>query len=594
MIGPPLPVYDCPRISPSVMPDGRLDEAVWRTVPVAFLVDATGTQRPVPHTAVRLCWDDSHLFIRFESEDTDIWGTYTERDDPLYDEEVVEVFLCPTGDARHYFELEVSPRNVVFDAAIHNPDRDRATMATDLSWDCLGLTSHVEVSGQVHSLPPRRRANTGTHRGGYPVSPVPSGGSGTPQSASEPSSRWTAEAAIPFVSLGLDGPPDVGAEWRMNLYRIDRGDRNAFCAWSPTLKRPADFHVPDRFGTLRFVGGISGVSAGDGWSREDAMSWAARVGWLVGCNFIPSTACNQLEMWQAETFDPVTIDRELGWAGSIGMNAARVYLHDLLWEADPRGFIARIREFLRIAARHRIGIVFVLFDDCWNSDPKLGPQEPPAPGVHNSRWFQSPGERAANDVLSWPRLRRYVQGVVGALRSDRRILMWDLYNEPGNSDRGSASLPLVKAAFEWARAARPNQPLTAGVWADLPELNELQLAHSDVVTFHNYNGTEELMFHIRSLRKLGRPLVCTEWMARPGSTVATHLPIFKKEGVGCMMWGLVSGKTQTIYPWRSPGGGPEPNPWFHDLFRPDGTPYDPGETELIRRLSDRGRKQHRT
>jgi len=332
-----------------------------------------------------------------------------------------------------------------------------------------------------------------------------------------------------------------------------------------------------------------GCLPGEKWSKEKANAWYAELPWLVGCNFTPSTAINQLEMWQADTFDPETIDRELGWAQAIGFNTARVFLHDLAWEADPEGFKKRIDRFLDIAAKHQIRPFFVFFDDCWNPEPKIGKQPEPKPGVHNSGWLQSPGAKVANDPDQWGRLERYVKDIVGTFAQDKRILFWDLYNEPGNSGYGTKSLLLLKNAFEWARAAKPSQPLTAGIWAkSLKELNAFQLEASDIITFHNYSEAENLAEQIVDLKQHGRPLVCTEWLRRPHSMVATCLPVFKKENVGCCNWGLVSGKTQTIYPWGSPEGATEPNPWFHDLFRKDGTPYDEKETALFKELTNRG------
>jgi endo-1,4-beta-mannosidase len=199
------------------------------------------------------------------------------------------------------------------------------------------------------------------------------------------------------------------------------------------------------------------------WTAENANGWYQRQPWLVGCNFTPSTAINQLEMWQAATFDPDTIGRELGWAAGIGMNAVRVYLHDLVWQADAEGFKRRIDRYLALAARKGIQTLFVLFDDCWNMDPKLGKQPEPLPGVHNSGWMQSPGSKVVTDPGGWARLESYVKDVLAAFAADERILMWDLYNEPGNNGLGDRSLALLQAAFGWARAARPQQPLTAGV-----------------------------------------------------------------------------------------------------------------------------------
>jgi hypothetical protein len=330
------------------------------------------------------------------------------------------------------------------------------------------------------------------------------------------------------------------------------------------------------------------------WSTEQANNWYERQPWLVGCNFIPSNAINQLEMWQAETFDPATIDRELGWAADIGFNTVRTFLHDLAWEADAQGFKQRLNCFLDLAARHGIRPMLVFFDDCWNSEPKIGLQPAPKPGVHNSGWVQSPGNAVVHggpDV--WERLEAYVKDVLQSFANDERILLWDLYNEPGNGGNAEKSLPLVRAVFDWARAVKPSQPLTAGVWFENEALNDYQLAASDVITFHHYWQPEKLEKEIAKLKTYGRPVICTEWMARTcGSLVSSNLPVFARENVGCINWGLVAGKTNTIYQWKelAPAKGtvePQilPEVWFHDLLRADGTPYDGAEIETFRKLT---------
>ncbi len=335
------------------------------------------------------------------------------------------------------------------------------------------------------------------------------------------------------------------------------------------------------------------IAVGIRWPKEQANQWYARQPWLVGCNFIPSTAVNQLEMWQADTFDPATVDRELRWASGLGFNTVRVFLHDLAWKADAEGFKKRVDKFLEIAARHKIKPMFVLFDDCWNADPKIGKQPASRPGIHNSGWLQSPGRDIVNRPETWPQLERYVKDTVGAFARDDRVLVWDLYNEPGNEGQGNKSLPLLKKAFQWAREVNPTQPLTAGVWAAMKELNDFQLVASDVITFHNYNDAGNLAGQITTLKKHGRPVICTEWMRRGSSEVASHLPLFKKERVGCYNWGLVAGKTQTIYPWGSPGGASEPKVWFHDLLRKDGTPFSAEEATLFQKLTEKSPEEGR-
>jgi hypothetical protein len=329
----------------------------------------------------------------------------------------------------------------------------------------------------------------------------------------------------------------------------------------------------------------------------------------VGANYVPSDAINQLEMFQAATWNPTLNDRELGFAESIGMNTMRVFLQDQLWEKDPEGFTKRLDEFLAIASRHHIRPMLVLFDSCWDPDARLGPQHPPTPGVHNSGWVQSPGRRGLSDPAYEPRLQAYVEGVVGAFAKDDRVLAWDVWNEPDNPVKNYAAVEdpnkvedvdrLLPLAFEWARAAHPSQPLTSGVWRGNwsdPTLEstttKIQLANSDIVTFHNYGWPEEFEARIRELLPLHRPIICTEYMARgAGSTFDNSLPIAKKYRVGAINWGLVAGKTQTYLPWDSwqkPYVLLPPTVWFHDVFHPDGTPYRQHEADLIRQLTGRG------
>jgi len=323
------------------------------------------------------------------------------------------------------------------------------------------------------------------------------------------------------------------------------------------------------------------------WAPNQANDWYTKQGWLVGADFLPSTAINQLEMWQAETYDPVTIDKELKWASAIGMNVMRVYLHDLAWKTDANGFKKRMSDFLSIASKHKIKTLFCIFDDCWNPDAKIGKQPEPKPGVHNSGWVRSPNKATHDDPSQWNYLEEYVKDVLTTFKNDDRILMWDLYNEPANSGYGMTSMPLLKKVFEWAWTVRPSQPLTAGVWfQDFPEINKYQLENSDVITYHNYSDTVSMKKAIDSLQKRGRPVICTEYMARSNnSRFETHLPILKRYHVGAINWGLVSGKSNTIFPWGSKEGSPEPTPWFHDIFRKDGTPYNTSETELIKKLT---------
>jgi len=345
----------------------------------------------------------------------------------------------------------------------------------------------------------------------------------------------------------------------------------------------------------------------DRWTPEAARAWFAAQPWLVGCNFTPSNAINQLEMWQESTFDPERIDRELALAASIGMNAVRVYLHDLLWLEDAPGFLNRIDHFLSLAERHGIRAMLVLFDSCWHPEPALGPQPEPREGIHNSGWVQSPGVRALENADEHHRLESYVKGVVGRFADDPRVIVWDIWNEPDNGPevalcdpaalkaKADLVVPLLVDAFAWARAMNPSQPLTSGIWLGdwsapdlLSPIQRAQTGNSDVVSFHNYGVAEDFIQRVKWLKTFSRPLLCTEFMARPaGSTFQAILPAARDLEVGAFCWGLVKGKTQTHLPWSSwenPNIDGLKDAWFHDIFDENGLPHDEAEVEFLRLL----------
>lgn len=325
------------------------------------------------------------------------------------------------------------------------------------------------------------------------------------------------------------------------------------------------------------------------WSKEKANEWYSKQGWVAGCNFIPSSAINQLEMWQKESFDPATIDRELGFAEGIGLNAMRVFLHHLAWEIDPEGFKKRVNEYLTIADKHHIKTIFVFFDDVWDENYSAGKQRDPKPGVHNSGWIRDPGKLfyETNPAVI-ATLEKYVKDMLTTFKNDQRVLLWDLYNEPGNSGYKSKSLFLLSRIFSWGKQVNPDQPLSAGVWArELTELNTYQLANSDVITYHNYDDEKVHAQVIDSLKNYGRPLICTEYMARTrGSKFQNIMPFLKQNKVGAINWGFVAGKTNTMYAWDTPmPDGSEPKIWFHDIFRKDGSPFSQEEIDLIKSLT---------
>ena len=340
------------------------------------------------------------------------------------------------------------------------------------------------------------------------------------------------------------------------------------------------------------------------WSEGQAHEWARRTPWLLGANFNPSTAGNQLEMWQAATFDLPTIDRELGWAAEqFGMNSMRVFLHDLLWQTDGDAFLDRVEQVLEVADRHGITVMPVLFDGIWDPQPRTGVQREPRPFVHNSTWVQSPGAAVLADPRRWDSLRPYVEAVVGRFAHDPRVVVWDLFNEPDSPNpayrrlepAGKTALvaQLLERVFDWAAEVDPDQPLTVGIYNGTKRGAERNRAaarvmfeRSDILTFHCYEGRRGLEATIEHLSSFGRPLVCTEWLGRPRSPVEL-VEVLARHGVGAYSWGLVDGRSQTKFPWTSwyRRRRGEPEPWFHDLLHPDGTPYSADEAALFRRVA---------
>ena len=343
------------------------------------------------------------------------------------------------------------------------------------------------------------------------------------------------------------------------------------------------------------------------WTEKQSNTWYSRQPWLVGCNFLPSSAVNQLEMFQEDSFDQKTIERELDWAKDLGFNSLRVYLHDLLW-SEKEKFKKTFEKFLNICDERGIKPIIVLFDDCHRPYPKIGKQPIPVMGVHNSGWKQSPGMEIVNqvsedeiDAKELNRLKEFIQGILLDYSTDERILMWDIYNEPGQFGLGDKSLGLLQLCWEWAHEIRPSQPLTSCLDGAIGDgILKLNGENSDVITFHTYEA-EKLDPTIQRLKEFKRPIMCTEYMAREfGTTFEFSLPIFKRENIGCYNWGLVAGKSQTHFGWstilelqkRKEKGDflndldeiPEPQEWFHDIFRKDGTPYKESEINFIKQI----------
>jgi len=331
---------------------------------------------------------------------------------------------------------------------------------------------------------------------------------------------------------------------------------------------------------------------------------------MVGTNFNPSTSINQLEFWQEDTYDKETIERELGWSAELGMNTHRVYLHNLLWDQDSVGFIKRIENYLDISESKGIKTLFVLLDNCWRPAPKLGKQPDPIPFVHNSWWVQAPGAEILGDSSRHHEVKNYIKGVISHFADDKRIVGWDLYNEPDNvlddtkyPDRGPEvrdkhiySLSLLKKTFKWAREVNPSQPLTVGLWKEpetwndidsLSAIDRFAINNSDVISFHAYGSLEETKKKIEDLEQYNRPLLCTEYLNRgEQNTFQIMLPLFKEKEVAAVNWGFIAGKTNTAFPWSSwlVEFDSLPKVWHHDIYLPDKTPFDQKEIDFLKEI----------
>lgn len=331
------------------------------------------------------------------------------------------------------------------------------------------------------------------------------------------------------------------------------------------------------------------------WTEEQAHAWYAEQGWPVGVNYVTATAINQIEMWQAETFDPQTIDKEMGWVEDLGFNTVRIFLSDVVWQADPDGMKARIRQFFDICEKHKLKVIVTFFTNGGKPnqpEAKVGKQPDPIPGVHNSGWLQSPKAEIVNDSTQWGKLKKYIKDILTEFKNDKRVLMWCLYNEPQNFNRGADSMGLLRAVFEWGRSVNPSQPLTSPIWGIPGKESALDIIsflgeNCDVISFHCYKGPDEMEAFIKLLKRYKRPIICQEYMGRPNSTFEEIMPILKREKIGAISWGLTEGKCNYHVHWSSKAGDPDPEVWFHDIFNLDGTPYNEDEIHFIKKMTEK-------
>lgn len=324
---------------------------------------------------------------------------------------------------------------------------------------------------------------------------------------------------------------------------------------------------------------------GGRWDEARIWRWFDDLGTVKGVNYVPRTAVNSVEMWMADTFDPDTIDEELGWARDIGYTVIRVQLQFAVWQDDPDGFRARVDKLLEIAAKHGLRVVPVLFDDLnlAGEPPRVGKQPDPVPGEYNARWVPSPGAEAVKDRGQWPALEKYVKDVVGQFKRDPRVLYWDLYNTAGNAGLGEESLPLMDQTFNWARSIDPSQPLAVLAWREFGSaMTARKFERSDLITFQSFDNVESIEARLQLLQRYHRPIICSDWLMRQtGNDFEKVLPVFSAYRVGWFNQGLVSGKTHQPIQETRYRAEKDSDVWQQDVLHEDGTPYDRKEVELI-------------
>ena len=349
------------------------------------------------------------------------------------------------------------------------------------------------------------------------------------------------------------------------------------------------------------------------WSEKKAWEWYNSHPWIRGCNYMSADSVNRIDQWQGLHFKErlKTTEKELGVMRDLGFNSVRIILEFVVWEKEHDSFLERFEEYISLLDKYGISAMVVLANDCmppktelWKM-PDIGEQEYDW-GYHGGRRHSQHGRHNSpaphyyfDDPVLTEKYFDMVKEIVTLYKDDPRILMWDLFNEPGNSNRSGITIEPLKRMVKEVRAINPSQPLTIAAWCrdanyefSMPE-DIFAIENSDIITYHNYGTYEEHIRIIKYLKQFNRPLINTEWLARcTGNTVFDNFPLFYLENIGCYNWGFVAGKYQTYEPYEAhwqwynddKNAPIDFTKWFHDLYRPSLRPYDPRETELIKRF----------
>lgn len=356
------------------------------------------------------------------------------------------------------------------------------------------------------------------------------------------------------------------------------------------------------------------------WTARQAWDWYEKRPWIMGINYVPSITLHASELWQEDTHAEVikSVRGEFALMNDIGLNGVRMFLPFNIWYHDREKFLDRVDNFLDELDNAGITMMPVLFNDCvgFGRPKNIEPRAPKGwhaydighHGGHKDNPFTGEKEKVGWiywDEPEWrPVMEEYLRAVIGRFKNDARIYAWDLWNEPGNSNRSDMSIPYLKRAFEIARELDPVQPLTVAPWtypadfginpdSDVAPIARLALDESDIVTFHQYEGFDRVKNVVKGLKREGRPMMNTEWLNRiQGNLIQDNLPLYHDEGIGSYSWGLVAGKSQHFLPWDELWKNRDLplNLWQHDLFDTFHTAYDPEELNLMRRLSPKNGK----
>ena len=361
-------------------------------------------------------------------------------------------------------------------------------------------------------------------------------------------------------------------------------------------------------------------------TKQEIWEWYNKNPWLTGCNYVPSKS-PELSIWQEDTYQEIlpTVQHELDIIQKLGMNTVRMGIPFNIWYHEKDKFFDRMDSILSLLDHHGITLMPILFNDCVNFGRPEDISVPYPKGKHNwdigyhggharnqfsgipeiskdpnlskkDRFFSDKGWIYWDEEEYRPILLEYTHQIISRFRNDKRIIIWDIWNEPGNCNRGSLSVPYLKEAFQAAREEDPIQPLTAGVWEypehygednsiDVDEIGRLAINLSDIVSFHCYSRFEKVKKVVNALEREGRPMLNTEWLNRIlGNRIEDQLPFYRNKRIGSYLWGCVAGYSQHYLPWGNllKDKSLDFTLWQHDLFRGDGKPYDPDEIKMIK------------